>query len=129
MSKCRNCEFCDVDYEFDDKVGEEYEILTCKKGRDAESSEECVDYQECNTEKPIPTPDTKCDSCSLLKPCLDSNRVINCTTSYDSKQHYLPNIGTTCPQNILEAYNITLDKQTLRALEEFMITGSFRPKQ
>lgn len=42
MSKCHNCKFCDIDYEFDEEVGEEYEVWTCENGHDTDSDEECA---------------------------------------------------------------------------------------
>lgn len=89
MRKCYDCKFCDIDYEFDEEEGEEYEIWTCDKGNDTDSEEECVDYKKYIARKPKET-SSECDWCKYLREC---DNTIECTTKYDYRRHFVKGRG------------------------------------
>jgi hypothetical protein len=46
--------------------------------------------------KPYIEHDTECDKCEFLEQCKDDGYVINCTTYYDSRQHFIRGLGSNC---------------------------------
>lgn len=46
--------------------------------------------------KPRIEKDTICDKCEFLERCKSNNNVMDCTSLYDTRQHYTRNIGGFC---------------------------------
>ena len=90
MRNCEDCKFGNYDCEFDEEIGEEYLIYTCRKSNDTNSEEECFDFEEQKNEK-YKEIETKCDNCIKLEECIEKNEVINVTMSNSTKMHYIPN--------------------------------------
>lgn len=84
MYKCFTCKFCDIDYAFDEDIGEEYPICSCEKGNDTESEEECADYEKYIARK-SKEPSYECDGCKYLFEC---DNTIECTESWNIRRHY-----------------------------------------
>ena len=95
MQDCEYCEYSDKDYIFDDELGEEYPLYICKKGNDTSFDFECKDFKKYTTERYVEK-DTKCDKCQYLKECMVNYEVLNCTTSEDTRSHYVVGAGNDC---------------------------------
>lgn len=39
---------------------------------------------------------TTCDNCEHLQTCILSENVLDCTTNYDTKRHYIKGLGCKC---------------------------------
>ena len=88
---CENCQYSDLDYIFDDELGDEYPLYTCQKGNDVSLDFECKDFKEYKP-KPYKEEDTRCDKCEYLHKCLKECQAedvpyIDCTTMQDTKKH------------------------------------------
>lgn len=88
MNDCSKCKFSEEDYIFDEETGEEYPIYTCSKGNDTSLDYKCKDFEEYKPRK-YKEKDTKCDKCEHLEVCIKSGEYIDCTTSQDTKSHYI----------------------------------------
>ena len=60
MNDCSKCKFCDIDYIFDEDIGDEYPLYSCEKGNDTSLDFECDDFEEYKP-KPYKEEDTRCD--------------------------------------------------------------------
>ena len=49
MNDCSKCKFCDIDYIFDEDIGDEYPLYSCKKGNDTSLDFECEDFEKYKT--------------------------------------------------------------------------------
>ena len=85
---CENCKHSDLDYIFDDEIGEEYPIYTCQKGNDVSLDFECKDFKEYKP-KPYKEEDTRCDKCEYLSKCMKECDYIDCTTLQDTREHII----------------------------------------
>lgn len=88
IKSCGKCKFSNLDYIFDDETGEEYLLCTCKKGNDTELDFDCNDFKEYKP-KSYKEEDTECDKCDKLSICKKYDLVLRCTTSYDTREHYI----------------------------------------
>ncbi len=102
MKSCEKCKFSDLDYIFDDEIGEEYPIYTCKKGHNkllnfdyiadkrevSTEQEECIDFKEYKP-KSYKEEDTRCDKCKNFSNCKNDGVLIRCTTINDTREHYI----------------------------------------
>ena len=95
MNCCEKCKFSDLDYVFDDEIGEEYPLYTCRKGNDISLDFECVDFEEYKP-KSYKEEDTKCDMCKHLDDCKNKGMVLRSTTSYDTREHYVASRQAYC---------------------------------
>lgn len=95
MNCCEKCKFSDLDYIFDDEIGEEYPIYTCRKGNDVSLDFECEDFKEYKP-KPYKEENTKCDMCKHLDDCKNKGMVLRSTTSYDTREHYVASRQAYC---------------------------------
>ena len=109
MKNCEKCKYSDLDYIFDDEIGEEYPIYTCKKGHNkllnfdyiadkrevSTEQEECIDFKECKPKK-YKEKDTRCDKCKNFSKCKNEGNLIRCTTSYDTREHYVASRQAYC---------------------------------
>lgn len=95
MKSCEKCKYSDLDYIFDDEIGEEYPLYTCQKGNDVSLDFECEDFEEYKP-KPYKEEDTKCDKCKHLDDCKNKGMVLRSTTSYDTREHYLASRQAYC---------------------------------
>ena len=85
---CENCKHSDWYYIFDDEIGEEYPIYTCRKENDVSLDFECVDFEE-RKPKPYKEKDTRCDNCEYLSKCMKECDYIDCTTMQDTRKHII----------------------------------------
>lgn len=99
ICNCEKCKYSDVDYIWDDEIGEEYAIYTCEKGWDTEIDFECKNFKEYKPRK-YKEKDTKCDKCRYLEKCIKKYNVIDCTTTQDTRQHYIVGRCCNCKENI-----------------------------
>lgn len=88
MKNCDNCQFCEFDYIFDEKTGDEYQIVICEKGNDVSLDYECEDFKEYKAEKYMEK-DTECDKCKYLSKCIENRNVVNSRTIMDIEYHYV----------------------------------------
>ena len=88
MNDCSRCKFCDIDYIFDEDIGEEYPLYSCEKGNDTSLDFECDDFEEYKP-KPYKERDTKCDKCESLTECINDGLVLDCTNELDYMKHYI----------------------------------------
>ena len=88
MNDCSKCKFCDIDYIFDEDIGDEYTLYSCKKGNDTSLDFECDDFEEYKS-KPYKEEDTRCDNCEYLSKCMKECDYIDCTTSQDTRKHII----------------------------------------
>ena len=95
MKSCKKCKYSDLDYIFDDEIGEEYPLYTCQKGNDVSLDFECEDFKECKP-KPYKEEDTKCDMCKHLDDCKNKGMVLRSTNSYDTREHYVTSRQAYC---------------------------------
>ena len=95
MKSCEKCKYSDLDYIFDDEIGEEYPLYTCRKGNDISLDFECVDFEEYKP-KSYKEEDTKCDKCKHLDDCKNKGMVLRSTTSYDTREHYVASRQAYC---------------------------------
>ena len=95
MNCCENCKYSDLDYIFDDEIGEEYPLYTCQKGNDVSLDFECKDFKEYKP-KSYKEEDTKCDMCKHLNDCKNKGMVLRSTTSYDTREHYVASRQAYC---------------------------------
>ena len=109
MKCCEKCKYSDLDCVFDDEIGEEYPIYTCKKGHNKllnfdyiadrrevlTQQEECADFEEYKP-KSYKEEDTKCDKCKHLDDCKNKGMVLRSTTSYDTREHYVASRQAYC---------------------------------
>lgn len=85
---CSICKYCEIYYDWDDETGDEYPIYICQKGNDTSLDYECADFKEYKTRKPREK-ETECDKCENLETCIGMGDFIDCTTSYDTRNHYV----------------------------------------
>lgn len=92
---CYDCKYYDTDYVFDGE--DEYEIGNCEAGHNEhlDSDEECPHFKKYRHRK-CDEEDTECDKCEFLKQCNEDGCVINCTTRYDGKEHFIKGLGVIC---------------------------------
>ena len=95
MKSCEKCKYSDLDYIFDDEIGEEYPSYTCQKGNDVSLDFECEDFKEYKP-KLYKKEDTKCDKCKHLDDCKNKGMVLRSTTSYDTREHYVASRQAYC---------------------------------
>lgn len=95
MKSCEKCKYSDLDYIFDDEIGEEYPINTCQKGNDVSLDFECEDFKEYKP-KPYKEEDTKCDMCKHLDDCKNKGIILRSTTSYDTREHCVASRQAYC---------------------------------
>jgi hypothetical protein len=95
MKSCEKCKYSDLDYIFDDEIGEEYPLYTCQKGNSVDLDFECVDFEEYKP-KSYKEEDTKCDMCKHLDDCKNKGMVLRSTTSYDTREHYVASRQAYC---------------------------------
>lgn len=88
MKCCEKCKYSDLDYIFDDEIGEEYPLYICQKGNDVILDFECEDFEEYKP-KPYKEEDTRCDNCEYLSKCMEECDYIDCTTSQDTRKHII----------------------------------------
>ena len=88
MKCCEKCKYSDLDYIFDDEIGEEYPLYTCQKGNDVSLDFECEDFKEYKP-KPYKEEDTRCDKCKNFSNCKNDGVLIRCTTINDTREHYI----------------------------------------
>jgi len=91
---CKNCKFHKVEWEWDDEVEDEVEIETCKKGHElpCENDFYCPDFEEYK-EKPYKEKFSECDCCQYVSSCAN---VIESTTKYDMRKHFVRGSGGYC---------------------------------
>lgn len=92
MRNCKDCEYCDEDYVFDEELEDEYLEFYCEKGNDTSINSECNDFQK-HTTKYIEK-DTRCDKCKRFKYCKDY--LLEVTNWQDTKRHYINGTGHIC---------------------------------
>lgn len=85
---CYDCKFYDTDYEFNGE--DEYEIGICEAGHNEylDSDEECPYFKKYRQRKYVET-DTECDVCEYLYECMNNGNCIDCTSSRDTRQHFI----------------------------------------
>jgi hypothetical protein len=88
MKSCEKCKHSDLDYIWDDEIGEEYPLYTCQKGNDVSLDFECEDFEEYKP-KPYKEEDTRCDKCKNFSNCKNDGVLIRCTTINDTREHYI----------------------------------------
>ena len=88
MNDCSKCKFCDIDYIFDEDIGDEYPLYSCEKGNGTSLDFECDDFEEYKP-KLYKERDTKCDKCELLTECINDSLVLDCTNGLDDRNHYI----------------------------------------
>lgn len=99
MENCVGCKWLDADWlENDD--GDEYEVYYCDKhvvdgNFDPEETPRCEKYKKYRP-KPYKEKDTLCDTCERLRDCVAGGKVIECTTTLDTRQHYIAGFSS-CP--------------------------------
>lgn len=84
---CEKCKYSDLDYIFDDEIGEEYPLYTCQKGNDVSLDFECEDFEDYK-HKPYKEEDTECDKCYKKNECVEKGYLVDCTFGQDTRQHY-----------------------------------------
>jgi hypothetical protein len=85
-----DCEYFYYDYVYEDD--DDIPIPCCDKGINLEHCcPECVAYKKFMPE-PYIEKDTACDLCEYQKEC----GVIEVTSAYDTRRHYMPSLGTFC---------------------------------
>lgn len=86
--KCRDCKYLDVDYIFDEEIGEEYPFHQCTKKKeeidDYDSEIECDCFKKIRQNKYVEE-DTKCDLCKDRSGC----ELIDITTMHDTRRHVI----------------------------------------
>lgn len=92
---CENCKYSDIDYIFDEELGEEYPIYSCEKGNDVSIDFECKDFEEYKSE-PYVEKFTECDKCGYLLKCKSEGEVTSCTSVMDNYEHFTKRAGTYC---------------------------------
>lgn len=88
MKSCEKCKFHDLDYIFDEEIGEEYPLITCQKGNSVALDFECADFKEY---KPRQRKEkaTDCDKCEYFGYCMAIGNLISCTTLGDYGTHFI----------------------------------------
>lgn len=90
---CSICEYCEIYYDWDDEIGDEYPVYICQKGNDTSLDYECSDFQKYKPQKYVEK-NTKCDKCGYFEECKEN--LIECTIELDTYRHYIPGIGHVC---------------------------------
>jgi len=87
---CRDCQFGDYDYIYDDVRGYEAEVFWCAaRGMCKETDAQNCTYYEKRKPVVYHEEDTMCDKCEYLSVCiLDS---FDCTTLEDTRKHIVCN--------------------------------------
>jgi hypothetical protein len=92
---CRNCIYCNTDYIWCDETQDEFENVSCDKGRDElMTGDECPIYTKC---PPYKEQSTVCDRCVRLYKCISENRLLETTMSGDNYRHYIFELDD-CPR-------------------------------
>ena len=88
MRNCEKCKWSNVDYVFDDEIGEEYPVYVCVKCNDTEIEDECADFKEY---KPRQRKEkaTDCDKCEHFGYCKSIGNLISVTGLGDNFCHYI----------------------------------------
>lgn len=90
IKNCRNCEYYNTDYEWDEADQEEYEVEYCSKGHDISYDyNPCCDFKEYKP-RPYKEKFSECDNCKYLLNC---KNVINVTTFDDKERHFDKGFG------------------------------------
>lgn len=112
MVNCEKCKYCNYEYIWDDDCEDEVPLYCCKKGHnelinfdyiadkreELRHNKECPDFKEYKPKK-YKEEDTECDKCDKLKECKVQGNVLNCTSKYDMRQHYI--VGRCgCPKRM-----------------------------
>ena len=97
---CKQCEYFNEDYIFDEEIGDEFPLFSCDKGHDDElfSDCKCPYFEEYRPINYIER-DTNCDKCPKLKDCISSGNVLRTTIGVDTREHYIMGIGSHCKQD------------------------------
>lgn len=88
MKDCSICKYCDEDFAFDEKIGEEYPVYKCQKGNDTSLDCECKDFKKYRPRK-YKEKNTECDICEYREKCAKHSSGIDCTTNMDIKTHII----------------------------------------
>lgn len=98
-NKCKDCEFHDWDYEWDEVDEEEYPVRICKEGHNeyVDSRRECPFFQEF-VKEPYVEKYTKCDKCELLQECISTGNVVETTMDIDGRRHFVIGLGVMCKE-------------------------------
>lgn len=88
MNDCSNCKYCDMDYIFDEELGDEFPFYACDKGNDTSLDFECKDFKKCRPRKHKET-NTECDICEFREKCAKYSSGIDCTCYGDMKTHVI----------------------------------------
>lgn len=87
---CRDCKYCDIDYEWDDLAEDEIEIMTCQKGHEMPCDDTpCSDFKEYKP-KPYKEEFSDCDNCEYVLNC---ENVIESTITFDRQRHFVKGRG------------------------------------
>ena len=91
--QCYECKFCDIDYDWDEEFGDEYEILSCSENRPEVSdySADCDFFKNRRTRK-RKEQSNKCDDCPNVEVC----GCIESTELGDTKRHYIAPADAVC---------------------------------
>lgn len=82
---CRDCKYCDIDYEWNDLTEDEVEIVTCWKGREIPCDDTpCSNFKEYKSNS-YKEEFSECDSCEYVSNC---GNVIESTTRFDTQRHF-----------------------------------------
>ena len=86
MSKqCGKCKFSDYDYDFEDCL---YEYCTEHHWEEFESEDECPFFKKAKNIAHVEQ-DTICDNCNALDECIGDGSVVDITTIFDERSHYI----------------------------------------
>lgn len=94
--QCYWCKFNDVDYEWDDDVGDERPIYSCQKDR-PEFSDDNADCDAFKKYRPRKRREqsSKCDGCASVDVC----GCIESTEIGDTIRHYIAPAGAVCTRD------------------------------
>ena len=109
MNCCENCKYSDLDYIFDDEIGEEYPLYTCQKGNSVALDFECEDFEEYKPE-PYKEEDTECDKCYKKNECIKKGYLVNSTFSQDTREHYIKGRCCVCVKGCEEFLEMKLSE-------------------
>lgn len=94
---CSTCKYCDEDFIFDEKTGEEHPCYECQKGNDTSLDYQCKDFEQYKSQKYVEKY-TKCDKCKHFKEC--EEYLLETTNYLDEQKHYINGIGHVCKIDI-----------------------------
>lgn len=94
---CENCKYHNISYEWDDSMGDEAESECCSKGHNffLKFPIRCPHFKK-YIPKPYVEKDTECDKCQYVQWCAENGYVINSTTGFDTREHFIHGRSCKC---------------------------------